>query len=389
MVKGMNEFLDRAKELYTEMVENRRHVHQNAEVGMDLPKTAAFVRNKLESYGYEVRDCGGGLTCTVGTGGKVLMLRADMDALPQQEVSGEPFACTTGACHSCGHDTHTAMLLAAAKMLKEKESELKGTVKFMFEAGEEVLKGASAMIADGILENPKVDAAMALHCAGLPTGTLRVFTGAMRGAREFTVTIQGKESHGAAPHRGVSALSVAANIVVQVQQMIAMETDSEEVSILTFGAFHAGDAPNINPGEAVLKGTMRAYNMQHLSFMQERFETLVTTIAEAYRAKAEISYGGVVPFENKEALVREMFTYMQEVSDHCILMEENDKGTDDFAFVSQKVPTMQFNLGTGSEEEGYLYGGHDPRRTLNEEGMITGTACLVTCAVRWLSNHSN
>ena len=385
----MNEFVNRAKELYPEMVENRRYIHKNAEVGMDLPKTTAFVRDKLECCGYQVKDCGGGLTCTVGTGSPVLLLRADMDALPQNEVSGEPFSCTTGACHSCGHDTHAAMLLAVAKMLKEKEADLKGTVKFMFEAGEEVLEGATAMIEDGILENPKVDAAMAMHCAGLPTGTLRAFTGAMRGAREFTVKIHGKASHGAAPHRGVSSLSVAANIVVQIQQMIAMETDSEEVSILTFGAFHAGDAPNINPEEAVLRGTMRAYNMNHLSFMQERFETLVTTIAKAYRAEAEISYGGVVPFENDAALVREMFSYMQEVSDRCILLEENDKGTDDFAFVSQKVPTMQFNLGTGCEEEGYVYAGHDPRSTLNEEGMITGAACFAHCAVKWLANHSS
>lgn len=384
----MNEFLKIASQLQVETITHRRYIHENAEVGMELPKTVAYIRRQLESYGYEVKNCGGGLTCTVGNSGSVLMLRADMDALPQTEISGEPFSCKTGACHSCGHDTHAAMLLTAAKMLKEREQDLQGTVKFMFESGEEVLGGARAMIQDGILENPQVDAAIAMHCAGLPTGTLRVFTGAMRGAREFTVHIHGKASHGAAPHKGVSALSVAANIVVQVQQIISMETDSEEVSILTFGSFHAGDAPNINPEEAILRGTIRAYNMEHLQFLQDRFETIVCSTAKAYRAFAKIDYGGVVPLENNENLVREMFSYMKEVSDHCILLEENDKGTDDFAFISQKVPSMQFNLGTGSEEEGYLYAGHDPRRTLNEEGMITGAACLANCAVKWLANHS-
>ena len=385
----MNWYLNRAKELYDETVRNRRYIHQNAELGMELPKTVAYVREQLESYGYEVHDCGGGLTCTVGSGGKVFMIRGDMDALPQDEVSGVPYSCTTGACHSCGHDTHTAMLLCAAKMLKEREAELKGTVKFMFQPGEEVLAGAKAMIEAGILESPHVDAAMALHSSGLQTGTVRFYTGGMKGAREFHMTVRGKASHGSAPHAGVSALSIAANIVVAVQQIVSMEVDNASSATITFGTFNAGEAVNINPGEAELSGTIRTYDAEELEFMVRRFEELSTSIAAGMRGSVELTFGGVVPFRNDPELARELYEYVEETSTARILVEGNDRGADDFAYVSQKIPTIQGNIGTGSPEEGYKYPGHNPHRTLNEEGMPYGAATYAYCAEQWLTRHAD
>ena len=160
----MNAYLERAIQLEEEIILNRRHIHKYPELGMELPKTVRFVCEQLRSYGYEPELIGGGVTCTVGNPGRVILLRGDMDALPMQEESGVEYASVhKGVCHSCGHDTHTAMLLAAAKMLKEKEQELAGTVKFMFQPGEEVIEGAKSMIDAGILDNPKVEAALALH----------------------------------------------------------------------------------------------------------------------------------------------------------------------------------------------------------------------------------
>lgn len=160
-------YYERALELKDETIANRRHIHKNAETGLDLPKTKAYVMEKLTEYGLEPKDCGYGVTATLGKGGKVLLLRADMDALPMPEESGEEFACPTGKeAHTCGHDFHAAMLLTAAKMLKEKEDTLEGTIKFMFQPAEETFEGSKNMIENGILENPPVDAALAMiKCA--------------------------------------------------------------------------------------------------------------------------------------------------------------------------------------------------------------------------------
>ena len=158
------DFYKRALELKDETVADRRYIHQNAEAGLELPKTKAYVMDKLKEYGLDPVECGEGVMATLGNGGKVLLLRADMDGLPMPEESGEPFACPTGkTAHTCGHDFHAAMLLSAARILKEQESKLKGTVKFMFQSAEETFQGSKNMIEHGILENPKVDAALAYH----------------------------------------------------------------------------------------------------------------------------------------------------------------------------------------------------------------------------------
>ena len=157
-------YYDRALEMKDELVANRRYLHENAEVGLTLPKTRAFIEEKLREYGIEPQRCGEGVTGLIGKGGKVLLLRADMDALAMPEESGLPFASKDPkAAHCCGHDMHATMLLGAAKMLKEHESELKGTIKLMFQPGEECLNGSLNMLEHGILENPKVDAALAYH----------------------------------------------------------------------------------------------------------------------------------------------------------------------------------------------------------------------------------
>ena len=167
-------YYERAMELKEETIANRRYMHAHAETGLDMPGTKAFVMEKLTEYGLEPRDCGYGVTATLGKGGKVILLRADMDALPMPEESGEPFACPTGTeAHACGHDFHAAMLLTAAKMLREKEDMLEGTVKFMFQPAEETFQGSKNMVGEGILENPKVDAALAYHVSPgkTPIGT--------------------------------------------------------------------------------------------------------------------------------------------------------------------------------------------------------------------------
>ena len=381
----MNYFLTRSKELFDETVANRRYIHENAEVGMDLPNTVRFVKEKLKEYGYDnVQELGGGVTCTVGQGEKVLLLRGDMDALPHMEESGEPFACTNGACHSCGHDTHTAMLLTAAKMLKEKESELKNTIKFMFQPGEELLEGANAMIAAGILENPTVTCAIGMHSGGLPIGALRCCYGRTKAAAGFKVTVKGADCHGSAPWTGVSALSAAANIVTMSQQIVGYDVTPGFDDTITYGVFNSGTAENTIPGEAILMGTIRSYDNDHMDFLKERFEAVINNVAAAARVEVTIEYMrdmyGVV---NNADVVDEFKEYLSEVTAELIVDRGNDRGSEDFAAVTVKVPSIFVNVGMGTKEEGYEYPGHHPKNRRDEKGMINGAAAYANCAFRW------
>ena len=219
----MKELLQRAKELEPELLENRRWLHRHPELGFELKETCAFVEEKLKAMGYAPqRMSKAGIVATVGkTGGKTILLRADMDALPMKEESGLDFSATGNAAHTCGHDTHTAMLLAAAKMLKEREEELNGCVKLMFQPDEEGtnplgFSGAQAMLKDGILENPHVDAVVSMHIMSqspYSAGTIYTRRGPMMSSCDtITITITGKGTHGSMPQEGVDALNVGVHI---------------------------------------------------------------------------------------------------------------------------------------------------------------------------------
>ena len=254
------DFWKRAQELKDEIIQNRRRIHQNAEVGLNLPNTKAFVTEKLREYGLKPTECGHGVTATLGKPGKTLLLRADMDALPMPEESGEPFACPTGeTAHACGHDMHTAMLLTAAKMLKENEDALCGTVKLMFQPAEETFEGARDMLENGLLENPPVDTALAYHVAAgkSPVGFVMYNdSGVMMASVDgFEITIHGRGSHGANPNLAIDPINVGVHIHLALQELIARESDPTKTCDLTIGQFMAGTSANIIPNTAVLSGT--------------------------------------------------------------------------------------------------------------------------------------
>lgn len=294
----MQRYLKRAKELESEIVENRRKIHQFGGIGFDIQETSDFVFEKLQSYGlHPQRMCGTGIVCTIGSGGKTILLRADMDALPIQEDTGLPFACQNGTAHACGHDMHTAMLLAAAKMLSETQDELKGTVKLMFQPAEEALKGATAMMEAGVLENPKVDAAFAIHVTtgheNFPTGSIQYVRGVAFGACDmFRITVKGKECHGAYPCRGIDPINIGSRIVTATQELVSMELPATEEAVITFGKFHSGEASNIIPSEAVLDGTIRTLSKEARTLLKTRFKEIVEQTAATFRGQAIVEYSG-------------------------------------------------------------------------------------------------
>ncbi|MDD6188797.1 MAG: M20 family metallopeptidase [Clostridiales bacterium] len=384
----MNDFLLRAGELEAKLIENRRYFHENAEYGLELPKTKAFLLKKLNEYGYSSpKEVGEGIVCTVGTGTPVFLLRADMDALKQEEKSGLPFACREGACHSCGHDAHTAMLLCAAKLLKERESELQGTIKLMFQPGEEGHDGAEKMIASGLLKDPSVDAAMTMHCTPLDVGSVEYCLGSSRASITFRIVIHGLAAHGATPEDGVSALSVAAMIVTAAQQLPSMEVSSKESAVLSFGHLDAGTAANIIPEKAVLEGTIRVFDNKLGDRLTERLREIAEHIAAAHRATAEFSSHVIPGFKNSEDVCLSLLPHIEEIcgKDNVTLYPGDIPVTDDFACVGLEVPAMMFNIGMQSGP--VRRAPHDPAMNIDESGLKYGAALYANCAMNWLREH--
>ena len=388
-------YYERALELKDETIANRRHIHKNAETGLDLPKTKAYVMEKLTEYGLEPKDCGYGVTATLGKGGKVLLLRADMDALPMPEESGEEFACPTGKeAHTCGHDFHAAMLLTAAKMLKEKEDTLEGTIKFMFQPAEETFEGSKNMIENGILENPPVDAALAYHVSPgkMPIG-LYMYNDKdtmMYSVDGFKITIHGKGSHGAYPHVGVDPINIGVHIHLALQELIARESDPTHSCVLTIGQFAGGTAANIIPETAVLQGTIRTNKPEARELLVRRMKEVAEKTAAVYNGTVDIEMiSEVPPLICNPKLTDEVVGYMQELGIPGLTPYPgiSASASEDFAVIAEKVPSTFMYLSAGYLDERGQYPAHHPKAQFNEDGCPIGAACLAHCASQWLKNN--
>lgn len=390
----MNDMLRDAKELKADIIADRRELHRHPELNGNLEFTSAYVMDRLREMGYSpARVAGCGVVAQVGReGNKVFLLRADMDALPMKETSGEPFAAEGQVSHSCGHDCHTAMLLGAAKLLKTRERELSGTVRLMFQPDEEGLTGARDMVEAGVLENPPVDATMALHVSiGRRTGVAAVSYGTvMASCDRFTIEMHGKGCHGADPQTGVDPINMMAHIFLSLQTLTCLETAPGENAVLTVGCVHAGTAPNIIPGEAVMEGTLRCFNPEVRQRLLRRLEEVSRRTAEAFGGDCTVSVTGSVPPVSCSDRVSEAVEgYLKE-----LIGEENTKkmpgqcgGSEDFAYVLERVPGTYLALGCGNEEEGYHYNVHHPSVRFNEDSLHVGAAAYAYCAMRWLEEH--
>lgn len=327
----------------------------------------------------------------MGSGSPVILLRGDMDALPQEVVSGLEFACHNGACHSCGHNGHASMLLAAAKLLKAHENELKGTVKFCFQPAEELLHGSAAMIEAGILENPKVDAAMALHQDFGPRdgytpdpGTIAFNDGAMMASADaFSIKITGRSAHGSMPHLGISALQVGIDLANALTRLPTLETPGDETIILSVCRIASGTATNIISDSAVVEGSFRTYNRECRALLCRRVEELAEHLAAAWGAKAEVSFPlRTAALLNDADMAHEMAGYCAGIVSE-IHHAPPQKGSEDFSNFSEHVPCFFALLGAGGGE----YGWHDPHVQIDENALPYGAAILSSCAAQWLAAH--
>ena len=388
-------YYERALELKEEIIANRRYFHTNAEVGLDMPKAKAYVMKQLESYGIQPKECGHGVVATLGKGGKCILLRADMDALPMPEESGEEFACKTGdKAHACGHDFHAAMLLAAAKMLKETEDSLDGTVKLMFQPAEETFEGSKDMIEAGILENPSVDAALAYHVSPgkMPVGLVMYNSKStmMFSVDGFRINIKGKGSHGAYPHAGIDPINIGVHIHLALQELIAREADPNAACVLTIGKFQGGAAANIIPDTAVLEGTLRTNNAKERKKLVARIKEVAELTSAVYGGSAQIeSLSSVPPLVCDETLTEEIIGYMREMSipGFAEYPGVSASASEDFATIAERVPSTFMYLSAGYMDERGAYSAHNPKVRFNEDVCPIGASCLAYCAVQWLKNH--
>ncbi|MDY3828060.1 MAG: M20 family metallopeptidase [Clostridium sp.] len=393
----MNEIINQAKAIKEDLINIRRTIHTNPEVGAVLPKTKAYVIEKLKEFGYEPMEiCESGIVATVkgSKSGKTFLLRADMDALPVKELTGCEFKSNNGYMHACGHDMHTAMLLGAAKLLKQNQDKIKGTVKLVFQPDEEGFTGAKKMLKAGVLKNPDVDAAMAMHVhSGTPSNVVLCGLGTtIAGCNRFRITVKGTGCHGAMPEMGVDPINIAAHIYISLQEIISREISATKSAVVTIGRFCGGEAANIIPEEVIMEGTIRSLDKEVGDFIFNRINDIVTSTAKMFRGQAElIELSSAPPLINNKDLAKEVTSYLKEIlgNQSVILYEQGGMGSEDFASYSYEVPSVYLMLGAGSKQENSLYGEamHNPKVVFNEDILVTGAAIYAYSAINWLENN--
>ena len=390
---------DEIGEWEPELIATRRDFHMHPELGLEEFRTSGIVVERLRAIGFD--DIRTGIAVTGvkavlrgGRPGKTLLLRADMDALPIEEENEVGYRSqTAGTMHACGHDGHTAMLLAAARVLHRHREEIPGTIVFCFQPAEEGRGGAEKMVAEGVLENPAVDAALGLHLMqDFPLGTIQAYPGpAMAAADGFTVKIQGRGGHAATPEHTVDALMVAVQIVATLQTLVSREVAPLSPAVVTTAILHAGGtARNIIADTATFAGSIRWFDKETGDLLAERVPAIIKGVAATMRATAEVEYSrGVPPTANDPemaALVRAAAEGVAGVE--RVITGKQIMGSEDFSEFTQRVPSCFFFVGSRDEASGKVWSHHHPRFDIDERSLAIGAEVMVRSAVRYLEANA-
>ncbi|MBI4284829.1 MAG: amidohydrolase, partial [Chloroflexi bacterium] len=391
---------ERVAALAPKIIEIRREIHRHPERSKREEKTAAFVASHLAGLGYTVKH-GVNVHSAVATlngqkEGKTLALRADMDALKLQEQTGLPFASEVeGVMHACGHDAHTAILLGVAEILSGLREVIPGNVKFLFQPSEEAFPGgALPMIREGALEDPRVDAALALHVdATLPTGYIAIRPGpSIGGVTAVSIIVKGVGGHFSEPKDAVDPIVVAAHVITALQSMVTRQVDYREPFVLTFGQILGGTRDNIIPGEVVIRGDMGSLNTKLREDVEQNIERLVKGITASFGATYEIKFWrGYPTVENDPRMV----TLVREVAvgvlgEANVLTHEPKLAGEDFAYFSQKVPSAFWWLGAWDRAKHKVpTPHHDPRFDIDEKCIPLGMELTVRLALEYLLGETN
>jgi amidohydrolase len=345
---------DATQRIEPALIEVRRDIHAHPELGFEEVRTAGVVARELSRLGIQHRT-GIGRTGIVGLieGGRpgpVLAIRADMDALPIEEKTGLPFASTKpGLMHACGHDLHTTTLLGVAAILKELAPQLAGTVKLVFQPAEEGIGGMKAMIADGVMDGPKIDMALALHNhPEMPVGTFGFVHGACLAASDrFDIVVRGKSGHAAHPHHAVDPLVAAAMLVAQLQTVVSREVRPIHPAVVTVGAIQGGTTYNIIPDSCLIKGTVRTLHPPARDAAEAAIKRLAAGMLEGMRAACEVDYRrGVPPLRNDDSVLEPTVAAVRKQFGDVVNEFEPSLGGEDFALMADLVPAFQLRVGS-------------------------------------------
>jgi len=401
---GAGELLRDAGRVLPDAVALRREIHQHPELGLSLPRTQAAVLDAVRDLGLDDVRVGDDVTSVVGDlrggaaakNGPVILLRADMDALPMPEDTGLEYSSEVdGTMHACGHDAHVAMLVGAARLLAARSAELTGTVRFMFQPGEEGFHGARHMIDAGLLESPDVDAAFALHVApNLPSGSISTRAGAlMASADVIEIVVTGKGGHASTPYLANDPMPVAAEIVQALQVMVTRRVNAFDPVVVTITKIRAGTTTNVIPETVSMSGTLRAVSEGGRRLATEGIERVATSIAAAHDMHADVTVipGYPVTVNDDEFAHFTLDVGRQLVGPAMVIdMPTPAMGAEDFSYVLQERPGALAFLGVcpvGQPPRG-AHSCHSNRMVMNEDGMQTGIAMHAAMALSYFAAHA-
>jgi amidohydrolase len=389
---------DTVAALKDQLVADRRHFHRHPELGFQEQETAAYVAARLEKLGIEHRT-GVAQTGVVGLirgaqPGHCVLLRADMDALPLTEETGAEYASEhAGVHHACGHDGHTAILLAAAEILSRRRDELHGTVKLIFQPAEEGPGGAKPMIEAGVMEDPHVDACFGLHLSNdHPVGQLVVQGGPLQASADFfEITVRGVGGHGAAPHQTVDPVAVGAAIVGELQRIVSREIDPLDPAVITVGAFHAGTAHNVIAPRAELRGTIRSLDPKVQDFLHRRIQEIAEGVASAARATADVRITRLYPVTVNDEGMADFARGVAEqvVPPNQVIRERPIMGAEDMSFFLNAAPGCFIFVGSANAERRLNAPHHSPLFDFDEAALPIGAELLCRLALAYLERPAD
>lgn len=384
------QLLDEARSASKWIIDLRRQLHRFPELKYEEFKTSQLVQNTLNQLGIPFVSglAETGVMATLGTGDSpCVALRADMDALPIHEETDVPFRSeVAGKMHACGHDCHTAMLLGAAKLLKERESELRGTVRLIFQPAEEGGAGGKRMRDEGVLENPDVERIFGLHVwTPLPTGSIGSRPGTfLAAAGEVAITVHGKGGHAAKPQHCIDPVVAAAKVITELQTIISRNLDPLDSGVISITSIHGGEAYNVIPESVQMSGTIRALTMERLLWLQDRVKSLATHVAAANDCSVTIQFPGNAypPTLNDAAVWSSVQNFAGEMLGLDAIHEVPPvMGGEDFAFYTEQVPGCFVGLGIRNEAAGSTYNVHHPRFKVDEDALPIGSALHACFAI--------
>lgn len=383
-------------DIFDQVVGYRQHIHANPELSFKEFETSAFIKKQLEEWGIPYTEMAN--TGVVGIiegeipSDKIIALRADMDALPIIEANDKPYASKNpGVMHACGHDVHSSSLLGTAYILNSMKADFGGKVKLIFQPGEEVLPGgASIMIKEGVLENPKPQAIIGQHVMPLiEAGKVGFRSGIyMASTDELYVTVHGKGGHGAQPHQNIDPVLIAAHIVVALQQIVSRNADPRLPSVLSFGKVQANGATNIIPNEVKMEGTFRTLNEEWRKEAKKLMKKMAEGIAESMGGSCDFNIMNGYPYLiNEEKLSDNARAYAEEyLGKDNVLDLDIWMAAEDFAYYSQVTDACFYRLGTGNKEKGTSYSVHTPNFDIDEDALKLSTGLMAYIALKQMGN---